>query len=104
MREKGHRVVYICGGAVLSRLVQDAVGNHLEKVVEGVEFDIFGVFGEWGYGGGVLLRVGVVVPGDINVCDLGAVDIDGTTGVANVGLEGGEVCVGVYGGEVVSEE
>ena len=51
-----------------------------------------------------MLRVGVVVPGDVNVCDLGAVDVDGPTGVANVGFKGGEVCVGVHGGEVVSEE
>ena len=44
MRQKGHKVIYVRGGAVLSRPVQDVVGDHLEKVVEGVEFDMFGVW------------------------------------------------------------
>ena len=52
----------------------------------------------------MLLGGGVIFSGDVDVCNLGTVDIDSSTGVADVGLGGSEVGVGVYGGEVVSEE
>ena len=104
MGEEGYGVIKIHGGVVLSRLVEDVGGDGVEEVAEGVEFDVLGVFGECGYGGRVLLGGGVVFSGDVDVCNLGTVDIDGSTGVADVGLGRGEVGVGVYGGEVVSEE
>ena len=104
MGEDGYGVIYIHGGAVLSRLVEDVGGDGVEEVAEGIEFDVFGVFGEWGYGGRVLLGGGVIFSGDVDVCYLGTVDVDCPAGVANVGLGRGEVGVGVQGGEVVSEK
>ena len=82
-------------GYVLSHLVEDVGRDGVEEVAEGIEFDVLGVFGEWGYGGRVLLGGGVTFSGDVDVCYLGTIDADCLAGVANVGLGRGEVGVGV---------